>query len=271
MTELTEKAQKILSVCQKKGTFDAEVYLLSSKQYQIFIDHNSISSQSLIAESGAGIRIVQNGKLGFSYTSSLDEKSVEKTVEQAIAIAKKTPGDSSNILPEASKIPEVKGLYSKEVADLKAEDVCSLGTQIIENIKSTDSRVTALTSPTISQTSNLVIVNTNGIEASLQDTLLNAALFGFARDGEKIGSFALAIKYSRKNDIDISKMVSEFVSKSVEGLKAQPLRGEFNGRVIFEPSAMLFPYLYTIILSIDGNNVFHNRSQWVDKIGEEVG
>ncbi|MFW9991401.1 MAG: TldD/PmbA family protein [Candidatus Odinarchaeota archaeon] len=269
MKKLLEKAQKILDKCQDKGISNAEIYLVFLQDKRSRIEHNEISSLTSYSEQGCGIRIIENGGLGFSFTNSLDEKTIAKVIDTASSIARNSPKDDSNVLPAGNSHKIVNDCYDKEVAALTAEDISKMATQLIDEVERADKRINLTFSSVSSQLMKLAIVNSKGIEKCLQQSLLEAYLFGFARDGAKIGSFYYETNVSRSLDVKIPELVEKFVPKVIEGLDARTTTN-FKGTVIYEPAAMFNPYLMTIFMSIEGNEVFHSRSKWRDKIGDEI-
>jgi PmbA protein len=267
MSEVLDKATKILNLCQEKGNFDAEVYLQASKQYEIIIDQNIISSQSVVQEEGCGLRIINNGQLGFSYSNSLEISNLERMINQAISISSQSSLDEANNIPGLKRASSMD-IYSSEVANLNVEDICDMGSLILNGIKE-DPRIKLILSSIKSNVTNVAIVNTNEVEESFKSTQLRYDIFGLAREGNKIGSYAFTQKVSRKNDINPQDLLDEFTPKALNGLNVQKL-GDLKGSVIFKPAALGYPLGFMLIMSIEGNNVFHKRTQWRDKMGAEV-
>lgn len=269
MSKSLEKAKKIIDLCQKKCNYDAEVFLKSTTKFEVQIENNVIETQSMVKEEGFGLRVIDNGKLGFIFSNDLNLMNIKKVIDQAIAVSQKTSKDPANVIPEAYPIPTIGQIYSEELANLTAEEMCNKASEVISSIKE-DPRIT-LTFSTLQNTiSSSTIVNTNGIEAYSKESLMLNSLIGFAREGDNVGSFASVLEVSRTNDIDLDKMVEELKTKILYGLKVQHLPSDFSGSVILEPDAVYQPFGDIIMMSIEGNNVYHKRSFWKDSMGDEV-
>jgi PmbA protein len=269
MSESLEKANNIINLCQKKCNYDAEVFLKSTTKFEVKIENNVIDTQSMVKEEGFGLRIIDNGKLGFLFSNDLNLLNIEKVIDQAIAVSQKTSKDPANIIPESYPIPTIGQTYSKELVNLTAEEMCSKASQVINGITE-DPRITLAFSTLQNTLSSTTIVNTNGIEAYSNDSRMMSLLIAFAREGDNVGSFASAFEISRKNDINLDKMVEELKPKTLYGLNARHLQSDFSGSVILEPDAVYQPFGDTVIMSIEGNNVYRKRSFWKDSMGDEV-
>ncbi len=269
MSESLEKARSIIDLCQKKCNYDAEVFLKSTTKFEVQIAKNVIDTQSMVKEEGFGLRVIDKGKLGFLFSNDLNLKNIEKVIDQAIAVSQKTSKDPANVIPEAYPIPYIGQIYFKELADLTAEEMCNKASQVINGI-SEDQRITLTFSKLQNTISSITIINTNGIEAYSKETCMLSSLIGFAREGDNVGSFASILEISRKNDLDLDKMVDELKRKTLNGLNVRLLPSDFSGSVIIEPDVVYQPFGNMIIMSIEGNNVYHKRSFWKDRMGDEV-
>ena len=91
-----EKALKI-------GSDNAEVFLLNARDFNIQVANQKIDTIKLAEERGLGIRVFKDRRMGFSYTSDLNDTAVDQVVEQALANSLNTAHDEYLTLAEKTE------------------------------------------------------------------------------------------------------------------------------------------------------------------------
>lgn len=122
--------EKILGKALFKGAKDAEVYGEKSEITTVNFQSNRLKSIDTSFQDGTGLRIIKNGKIGFSSTTNLNDFTC--LVRSAFASAQF--GQKTLFqFPSFNKIPPVD-CFDSQVPSLKIEDMIEEGEEAIELI-----------------------------------------------------------------------------------------------------------------------------------------
>ena len=84
----------------KSGAQDAETYITSSQELSIDVRNQEVETMKIADAMGVGLRVIKDGRMGFSFTSHLNPESMDTLVEQAKANSINTVKDEHNHLPD---------------------------------------------------------------------------------------------------------------------------------------------------------------------------
>lgn len=134
-------AEKLVSKALKAGADAAEIYISAGRNLSVNILNGEIETIEEADAAGAGIRVIAGGSLGFSYSNSLDMKSLEQTIAMAVKFAKLTTPDENNILPALSGETAVDGLYDPEIEGIPLDKKIAMALEL-EKLAMSDARIT---------------------------------------------------------------------------------------------------------------------------------
>ncbi|KJS22441.1 MAG: peptidase C69 [Clostridiaceae bacterium BRH_c20a] len=129
-----EKALKI-------GSDNAEVFLLNARDFNIQVANQKIDTIKLAEERGLGIRVFKDRRMGFSYTSDLNDTAVDQVVEQALANSLNTAHDEYLTLAEKTESYPALDLFDQEISQKSVEEKIELAKEIENYAKKYDSRI----------------------------------------------------------------------------------------------------------------------------------
>jgi len=133
-TKAVEKALKI-------GADNAEVFLLNARDFNIQIANQNIDTIKVAEERGLGIRIFKDMRMGFSYTSDLNDTAVDQVIEQALANSLNTAHDEYLTLAEKTASYPNLDLFDQEISQKSVEEKIELAKEIENYAKKYDSRI----------------------------------------------------------------------------------------------------------------------------------
>src|SRR5215217_772559 len=84
------------------GASDAEAYAATNRESEVFIENNDVKQAKSQSISSIGIRVVVDGSIGFYSINDLAKSRIRDGAAMAIKIAKASPRDRHNILPNRS-------------------------------------------------------------------------------------------------------------------------------------------------------------------------
>ncbi len=215
--------------------------------------------ESLDSHSGKGysLRIIKNGRLGFSYF--IKEDQFPKALTNAIKISKfKEKLDIS--FPLKKRYPKVKGLNSNSLTKKEDEEFNDVIIGMIDEFKGNSVRhIQSMLSYTNTRQE---LINSNGGKFSSDDSLMSISCIGQmgkARDFET--------KTSRNffDGIDIARNTME---RTRFMRRARHISGEF--RFILEPRVVSSLIEYFLLSDIEGDSILKKKSILTDKLGKKI-
>nr|AAU83357.1 conserved hypothetical protein [uncultured archaeon GZfos27E7] len=265
--------KKALKSCDQAEFFGERNNILS-----IDLEREEVKKVKHVKSTGIGVRVVVSNKIGFSYTTTLEESKIEECIAHAIEQARASEEDPNFAgLPVSSKrgYKKQEKNFDKRILDLLeggSEDAIGYCKEMLTGIKEAEPSVVC--QPTeggfAAAHDEIYILNSEGIETSDAGTYVSAGLTVVATEdgGEEIsGSEG---KVSRTlGDIDFSWIGREAVKIAVGSLGGKRLQTK-EIPVVFSPKAVQSLLDYTLIPQLSAENVQRKQSPYHDKKGQEI-
>ncbi len=263
--DLYKVAGSALKQGKRAGADEIELFCLSGRSKNIETTRDEISLVSESFERGIGIRVIVGGAIGFSSTSDL--KKIDESVVDAIDCARANDsGRDWKGLPSNEKYPSVIGVYDKGVDEITIEECLDFVTDMVEGAKKGKAYPT---SGSFNCTSySYLIMNSNGVEVSRKETMMQAYVESMAKDGDDV-STAYDFLVSRKlcpGLFELGQSASKMAIESLHGIKIAP----HTTTVLFRPFAVSDILENAFEPSISSENVQKNRSSLKGKIGQNI-
>ncbi len=224
--------------------------------------HTSTAKQT----EGYALRVIKDGKLGFSATT--DPQELSKLVDNALTIA--SYGEKVDIkFPERNDAKPVK-TYDEDVENIEQKSLIDAGKYYIEKVHKHRETCDMDFSASISS-GEMKIVNTEGLEISDKGTSLSfSGDLARVKEGDVffVGERFASRFLPESIEKEIDKIVEEFDSK----LKwADNIVDISSGThpIIFDPQGSLV-LLLPFMQGINGNNIYTGTSPISDKIGNKI-
>lgn len=257
--EIAEKAKK-----EVESNCDAfEIYIDESKLIELDSKQNELNFAKEEIETGIGIRIIKDNKIGFAFTSNLDK--ISETARQSIENTKLNKIDENYSFAEVEKVNEVKKVYDKKFDDLDLDESVELLKSVISQADDSGCEVTG--SGFSASAGRSLILNSNGVSIENKGTVFSLALsVTLQKDGEI--ATAYNSQSSRFYDLDGEKLANEVCDLAKSSLNTKPIETD-NYSVVLDYYAAT-GLLQTFINAFDGENVRRGRSILKDRIGSEI-
>lgn len=270
LTELLNFGKKAVDAAVKSGANEAEAYLSISSGISIDIERGQIVRSLKSMDQGLGVRAVYSKAVGFSYTNTLTDKTVNETAERAFRAAKASRPDKNWVkFADPRKYGETKGTYDKRIVDLSSDVLVDVAVDMLDAVGKRDKRVMAVAGGVSSSVFGTAVVNSHGIEVSEVGTAVGCSMETIARDGADVTAACFELDTKRVYDIDPISVGNEASRQAVSSLGAKKVAsGEFP--VIFTQAAFRSLLYYTVINAVKADYVQRERSALKDKIGEQV-
>ena len=161
---LIEGCQTIGNLCQSLGIQQWEVVASQSYGHQIDIEGGKITLAGGGGEGGFGIRVLDEGRFGYSYL--VEPSSAEKAISEAISIAKISPSIKDFVLPSNMPANKVSGLSDSTILNTQPDELLEQADMIISHVYSQDSRAKVTGGGIGVGATATAILTSEGIESS---------------------------------------------------------------------------------------------------------
>lgn len=257
--EIAEKAKKEI-----ENNCDAfEIYVDESKLIELDSKQDELNFAKEEIETGIGIRVIKDNKIGFAFTSNLDK--ISETAKQSIENTKLNKVDENYSFAEVEKVNNVKKVYDKKFNDLDLDESVELLKGVISQAMDSGCEVTG--SGFSATAGKSLILNSNGVSIENKGTGFG---IGLSVTIQKEGEIATAYNSisSRYYDLDGEKLANEVCELAKSSLNTKPVETD-NYNVVLDYYAAT-GLLQTFINAFDGENVRRGRSILKDKLGSEI-
>lgn len=247
----------------------AEAFLLHDKELSIEVVGGQVETLKEAEETGLGIRVISQGRLGFAYTTDLGANIVEEMLESAVESSRYTSADENNVLPAGKfQYPQVD-TCDPAIRSATLEEKIELAKQVEVTAREYDKRVTVIERTGYEDSEyTLVVINTDGVHTVEKGSFCGLYAYLVAEeDGDAQTGFSFI---SRKHFLDLKpvEVGREAANNAVRMLK---------GRTVSSQSipCVLEPYVVTNFLSILSNSVNADsvqkgKSLFAGKLGQTV-
>jgi PmbA protein len=255
------------------GASDAEAYAATNNESEVFIENNDLKQAKSQSISSIGIRVVLDGSIGFYSINDLAKSRIRDGAAMAIKIARASPRDRHNVLPNRSrsKSKSIRGIYDRNSESFQTSDAAKRAAAMLKAAKSYDSRVSVDSGNFSAQVATHALANSNGIELKERASVFSWSIMGMAIENTEISSFDYQVGGSHYvKDIDVSSTASEFAETVVKSLGTQKIEDSFKGEMLLTPMAANEMIEEVIAYAINSDALQKKSSQFAGKIGKQV-
>jgi PmbA protein len=253
------------------GASDAEAYAATNNESEVFIENNDVKQAKSQSVSSIGIRVVLDGSIGFYSINDLAKSRIRDGAATAIKIARASPKDRHNILPNRSKSKSLRGIYDRNAESFQTLDAATSAAEMLEAAKSYDNRVSVDSGNFSAQVTTHALANSNGIELKERASVFSWSIMGMAIENTDISSFDYQVGGSHYvKDIDVSNTASDFAETVVKSLGTEKIQDSFKGEMLLTPMAANEMIEEVIAYAINSDALQKKSSHFAGKIGKHV-
>jgi PmbA protein len=266
---LLDLAQSIAG--EGRGREEIEAYVTHEREFQVKVYDGEVESLSSAEPRGAGVRVVIDGRVGFSFTTDLSTAGVDSLVGRARDNAAHATPDEAVVLPASAGAPveSVSGLFDPANEDVTPEDKVSFAMSLERATRSADSRVRTVEDAVYADTSSeIAIATSTGISGSYRRSDAWCYSLAIAEDDgdTQVGfEFDLERGLGALDPEDVARRAAERAVGILGASKVPSARMP----VIFEPY-VAGQFLGVLGSALTGEAVQKGRSLFAGKIGATV-
>lgn len=253
-----------------KAGFEYEIFRQRLRKLKVEVSGGEVENLSSSEESGVGVRVLKEGRIGFAYTSSLDEGSVKDVVEKAMEMCELGTQDRGNVFTKEFKNSDTASVFDREGLEVPLEDKVLMTLQLEEMAKKMDSRVKGVRKASL--TEGIVEVefsNSHGVRFGYEGTYYTSFISALAQEGDD-SSISWELRGARRlRNLDLEDMVRDAVFKSTSLLNPKPIETRVMPVLFFRESfALLLEAFSSLFL---GDSLIKGKTLLKDRVGERVG
>ncbi|MFX1486983.1 MAG: TldD/PmbA family protein [Promethearchaeota archaeon] len=266
---MKDMLEKTMKKAEKKGV-EAEIFFAYREITDCSFENNVLNEFGTGVSKGVGIRIIRGNKLGFSSTNTMTERSLEKSLDRAIALAKINRENPFISFAEASK-DRTKDFLDPEVSSLPYDYFVENARNMLDNTQDIIKKMgidAVISGGLVRGVGRVRILNTLGLDIQYEKSLLKKGIGGKATNPPSLecGVTECLAKGIGKST---EKLSEEFVDVLTKSLKPKRV-SIINGPVLFHPDSFAQVLSYTLEPAINGENVYRGRSFLADLLNERI-
>jgi PmbA protein len=246
-----------------------EVFLREAQSGSVEIKEGAIEAVIARGERGIGIRVLDEQRLGFSYTSDLSASGIRSCADIARRMSRLTEADADLNLATRPIDDADLDIYQAGIVDRPLTERAAVARMVEEAARAADPRVKQFRKTTYSDSeSTTIIATTTGVRATYRESYCGAMTSAVASEnGERqIGYHGEAGR--RFADLEPARVGMRAAQRAVEKLGAKPLATQ-KVPVVLDPW-MAMELLRAIGPLFSADNVLKGRSLFADKVGQRV-
>jgi PmbA protein len=262
---LESVGSKLLSLALKAGAESAEVCGSYGVKTKITLEKQDFHLASSDDGYQLGLRVLLDGKQGFSGCNTIDVRELKDVAAKAVEIARFSPqnpnymiGASENVAKEAPT-----ELWDDALFDLSLQTQKDW-TKLMADEATRDSRFRLNDGSLTISASLFMVMNSAGTHKLEKQTDLIWSLMGMAVDGTNITSFDYFQDLSRKAGGAPDRIVSS-TKKFRDGIVANLNHGiaeSYRGLVTFSPRAAMDVLFSPVSFHLNGRSTVEGTSKW---------
>lgn len=264
---LRNLGEKALNEARKKGV-EAEVYLLHDKELSVEIVDSQVDTLKEADETGMGIRVIKDGRVGFAFTSDLSDQALKNAVEDAINISIFTSQDEFHRLPEKASYQDMD-LYDTETANMSLEEKIEIARTVERAARATDQRITIIEKSGYDELEYYnLIMNSRGLYAYHYGNFSDIYILLVAEENQDAQNGFSMMSVRKIKNMQPVQVGEEAANKAIRALNARSIK---SGRVpVILDSYVAASFSGLVSAMVNAELVQKGKSMFVNQIDSQV-
>ena len=268
-------AGRVVELARKAGADEADVYLATSREFEVTVRGSQIEVLKEALSRGLGLRVIRDHRLGFAHTNDLSAESLRRLAVETAEMAHYASRDEFHGLPDdalqrVGPPPQSLEIVDSGLGGLTTEAKIAIARQMEDAAMAFDPRVKVVEGSSVSDgEEEVTLVNSKGFSSSYRGSGSSLSCAVIAEEHEK-----RQVNYwysSRRQFADhetpeaIGRKAAE---RAVRMLSARKVpSGKFP--VVFDPFVAA-SFLASLAGAVNGESVFRKLSFLSDKLGQRI-
>ncbi len=263
---LLGRAERVVERALSRGAEEAECFWESGASLDVDIEGGDIAAASSSRGSGAAVRVVRDGRLGFAYFTQ--ESEVTGAIERALGNLPSAPKKGYR-LPAPGRIAPLPGRWDDRIAALDEAVAGRLVDDLLQGASEACPGTIAAGGGVGLDAGVVAIASSTGVSAWDRETSAGGAVsLILEEDGRAVTTDESA--GSHRLDLDAHGVGTEAGTRlrSLRNPVAAEARGAFD--VVLRPNAVAELLTGIVVSAATGDEAKRGRSMWSDELGKPV-
>ena len=256
------EAERILETALR-SVGDAEVFYVAASSVPVRFEANAVKGVDANDSAGAALRVIKDGRVGFSSSSNLADP--QALVDAALETAP-FGAEAKFAFPSAQPCPEVRS-YDPSAGETTLEEMVALGERVVAEIRAYSSDV-QVEGGVGKSDSVVAVVNSEGGGAAYRRSRFQIGFEGTVIRGEDMlftmesASAVVALSDPSPIAASVVRQLEWAQETAVAETKTMP--------VILMPTAVRSIILAPLLAGLNGRSVLRGTSPLVGRLGERI-
>ena len=266
---MIESVDRLLELALAHGAKAAEVYAEQSVTRRVKVFRGAVEELTSARRKGAGLRVFQDGSVGYAYASDLSDESLGEVVEMALANARVADHDPDSVLPAPRDKPAAVDVYDAGLEQASDGQRIELALAVEAAALAADPRVKSVDEAVYADgDAQVFIANSGGVRGSFREGHCYAYAYVL---GEQDGQIETGLSFTvgrKPADLDPQRCGIEAATRAVELLGATKTQTT-KTTVVLDPfvAASFFGVLSS---ALTAEAVQKGRSLFAGRLDEQV-
>lgn len=267
-TILKTAGQKALALAARKNVA-AEAFVLYDRELSIEVVNGQVENLKEAEEMGLGLRVFNQGKMGFAYSSDLSDDAIEEAVNNAVAISAFTSADEFNVLPQGNFVYPLMETYDNKIMKTGLEEKIEMARELERIARNFDRRISIVERSGYEDSEFAsVVINSNGVYAFGKGNYSGIYISLVAEeDNDAQNGFAVMVK-RKIDELVVADVGNEAAGRAVRSLKARHI-GSARIPCVMEPHVVT-GFLGILSQLVNADAVQKGKSMLAGKQGQMV-
>ncbi|MCI0710568.1 MAG: TldD/PmbA family protein [Chloroflexi bacterium] len=269
MTDYLDLAKRIVENASVNGV-QAEAFIIDEIETTIQLGNGDVEKLSQSGSKGVGVRVIDNGRVGYAYTSDFGDNAIEQTWKSAVELASIASPDDFRKLPQPAEIPAMDlEIWDPELQNVSTEQKIELMKAITQAAHAHDARLAMVPmAQYLDFITHVYLANSNGFAGSYSRTAAVSILMVVGRDGTSV-SQAFAVKASNFfSDLDPEEIGREAAERVVSMLGGEAVPTQVC-TVVLDP-IVAGELLGAVSRALTAESHQKGRSFLINKLGQDI-
>lgn len=272
MDDYSERVEWALYKAESRDAVrQAEVFLGANDLLTVRSAVGKILESKIIQDAGLAVRVLTTNGLGFSSTCDLSDHSIEKSIDEAVAIAKYRDVNPEYAFTTPQQAPREYTLCDPELVEMifSYEDINEQINQMLQETFDANPLIKEAAGPAHLVHYSKKIMNTNGVDVAEDGTYWKIELIAIAESSTDRREGSDSSAGWKASEIDTQPLKDHAIEMAIRTLDAQPVEaGQYE--LILSPMSNS-TFISWIAYLMQPQQQERNMPLLRDKIGEEIG
>lgn len=260
---------RLLELALARGAAAAEVYAEQSVSRRVKVFRGAVEELTSARRKGVGLRVFQDGAVGYAYASDLTDESLGEVVDTALANGRVADRDRDSVLPAPRDEPAQVDVFDPGLEEASDEQRIDLALAVERAALAADPRVKSVDESVYADgDAQVFIANSGGVRGQFREGHCYAYAYVL---GEQDGQIETGLSFTvgrKPADLDAQRCGVEAATRAVELLGATKPKTT-KTTVVLDPfvAASFFGVLSS---ALTAEAVQKGRSLFAGHVGEQV-